>query len=185
MNKKIELRYKIVPFDQLSRFEKMHVGICCPENLRYEILNMGGELYINGDNPHCREIVELIKQLEGVEYLNEGGEEILEKICEYTHDEAMTEVYNLWRNLRHNQRKQNGRKAAAAWYEINQNRFMNDDEEFMMYTDNDFLYGLFIEVEEQLKSSHARDSEFRTTRALEAVFLSGFEAGQKSECLRR
>lgn len=185
MKEKIELRYKLVPFDQLTRFEKMSVGICCPESLRYEILNMHGELYINSDNPHCQEITELIKRLEKVEYLDKGGDEILEKICEYTHSEAMTEVYNLWRQLLENQRKQEGRKAAAMWYETNAPRFMYDDEEFTSYLDTHFIVGLFDEVEKQFKNNHnTRNNGFSKIKALESVFLAGFDAGQESRCGR-
>lgn len=181
MNEKIELRYKLVPFDQLTRFEKMHVGIYCPENLRYEILNMHGELYINSENPHCQEITELIRQLESVEGLDKGGDEILEKICEYTHSEAMDEVYNLWRQLLADQRKQDGRKAAALWYEMNQKRFMDDDEEFTLYCNDHFLFGLFEEVKEDMKECQNNNKgNFPTIKALTAVFLAGFDAGQES-----
>ncbi len=178
MNKKIEMKYTLVPFDQLSNYERMCVGISCPKTLKYEIVNIGGKLYINSENPHCAEIVALIKEMEHAEFMDD---EALEEIAAYTHREAMSEVMGLWYKLRKEQRHDEAKENAAFWYNANRERFMDDDEEFMKHFSHEFLYELFYVVKDDMDSKpRGRRDNFPTERALEAVFLYGFEAGQES-----
>lgn len=178
MNKKIEMKYKLVPFDQLSNFERMCVGISCPETLKYEIMNISGELYINSENPHCAEIIALIKKMEDAEFMNI---EDLEKIETYTHHEAMSEVVKLFQKLRNERRHEDAKEVATFWYNANHERFMDDDEEFMNYFSHEFLYELFRVVKDDMGNRPCKwRDNFPTERALEAVFLYSFEAGQES-----
>lgn len=179
--KKIEMEYKLVPLDQLSDFERMFIGIRCPKTLKYEILNVRGTLCINSENPHCEEIVTLIKRLEEFELLNDEALEIFERIAAYTHHEAAMQVSGFYSDLCEKRRHEKGREGANIWYNMNQERFTDDDEEFMQYFNHEFLYELFHAVKKDMdKRPNCWRNNFPTKRALEAVFLYGFEAGQES-----